>query len=293
MYFCGTSLRNIMRIFLPLLLAFAIGAPLGAVGQTEPKSNLLTAKDSLLLTVESGVKLIHHLVKPKETLFSVAQYYGLSLEELYELHPEYQTDPVLKIGVLISIPIPNRAITRYKGKNFKTAQFVPIFYVVQAGDNLFQICKRYFNMPVDTILQRNLLKSESIYPGQLLHMGWMGVEGIRAEWRTSMAPTTGGEHRQRYETEKRSRKEVVSQGVCFWQRNSNEKGDLYALHREAVIGTVMAVTNPMSRKTVYAKVIGRIPSGYESNIEVVLSPAAARQIGARDPRFFVKVRFLR
>ncbi|MEZ4942568.1 MAG: LysM peptidoglycan-binding domain-containing protein [Saprospiraceae bacterium] len=282
-----------MRKLLPLLLAIAISAPYGAAGQTESKSNLLTAKDSLLLTVESGLKLIHHLVKPKETLFSVARYYGLSLEELYALHPEFQTDPVLKVGVLISIPIPNRAITRYKSKNFKAAQFVPIFYVVQAGDNLFQICKRYFNMPVDTILQRNQLKSEGIYPGQLLLMGWMGVEGIRAEWRTSMAPVSGGEHRQRYETEKRSRKEVVSQGVCFWQHNSNEKGDLYALHREAVIGTVMAVTNPMSRKTVYAKVIGRIPSGYESNIEVVLSSAAARQIGARDPRFFVKVRFLR
>ncbi|MBL7774392.1 MAG: hypothetical protein JNK89_00225 [Saprospiraceae bacterium] len=49
----------------------------------------------------------------------------------------------------------------------------------------------------------------------------------------------------------------------------------------------------MSRKTVYARVIGRIPSGYESNVEVVLSPAAARQIGARDPQFFVKLRFLR
>jgi len=47
----------------------------------------------------------------------------------------------------------------------------------------------------------------------------------------------------------------------------------------------------MSSRTLYAKVIGRIPEGYERNIEVVLSPEAARKLGARDPRFFVKTKY--
>ncbi len=282
-----------MYKLLPLLLPLAISWPAPAFPQNSAETRLLEPTDSLLLTVESGVKTIHHLVKPKQTLFSLSRFYGLSLQEIYELHPEFQTDPVLKTGALISIPIPNRAIRRYKGKTFKAAKFAPIYYVVQAGDNLFQISKRYFDMPVDSVIARNGLKSQSIHPGQLLHVGWIGLEGIRAEWRGSIAPVSGGMHQQQFEEGKKHRKEVVSQGVCFWQRDSNEKGDLYALHREAAIGTVIAVTNPMSRKTVYARVIGRIPSGYESNVEVVLSPAAARQIGARDPQFFVKLRFLR
>lgn len=282
-----------MRILLPLLLLWNLVQPVVAVGQSTPGNSLLTPQDTVLLTVDGERKLVHHLVKPKQTLFSVARFYGLSLEELYELHPEFRTNPVLKAGTLIGIPVPNRAIRRYKGKGFKDVNFARIYYVVQPGDNLFQIAKRYFSMPVDTIKQRNRLQNESIYPGQLLHMGWFGLEGIQAGWRKSLAPTSGGTHKQQYEEEKKSRKEVVSQGVCSWQKDSNEKGDLYALHREAAIGTVMAVTNPMSRRTVYAKVIGRIPDGYESNVEVVLSAAAARYIGARDPRFFVKVRFLR
>ena len=68
---------------------------------------------------------------------------------------------------------------------------------------------------------------------------------------------------------------------------------MYALHREAAIGTVIQVINPMGGHPVYAKVIGRIPEGYERNIEVVLSPEAARKIGARDPKFFVRVKFLK
>jgi LysM repeat protein len=283
-----------MRIS-PLLLILALCGPAFLQGQAASGTgSLLSPKDSVLLTVNNSQKLIHHIVKPKQTLFALAKFYGLSLEELYTFHPEFQTDPVLRVGMLVSIPIPNRAIRRYKGTNFAPAKFAPIYYVVQQGDNLFQICKRHFSMPVDSIKSRNNLKSEQLYPGQLLHVGWLGLEGISADWRTPAAPpTTDQAHQQRYDEAKKNNKEVASQGVCFWQKDSNEKGDLYALHREAAIGSVMAVTNPMSRRTVYAKVIGRIPVGYASNIEVVLSAAAARQIAARDPRFFVKVRYLR
>ncbi|MEQ1746061.1 MAG: LysM peptidoglycan-binding domain-containing protein [Saprospiraceae bacterium] len=283
-----------MYTTLPLLLISLIGTG-GLLAQPNtPVGNLLTPKDSVLLTINNSQKLIHHIVKPKQTLFSLAKYYGLSLEELYALHPEFQTNPALRAGTLVSIPIPNRAIRRYKGMNFDPAKFAPIYYVVQPGDNLFQICKRHFSMPVDSIRVRNNMRNEQIKPGQLLLIGWMGLEGISADWRTPAAPPiTGQTHQLRYDEEKKARNEIITQGVCFWQRDSNEKGDLYALHREANIGTVMAVNNPMSRRTVYAKVIGRIPAGYGSNIEVVLSPAAARQIGARDPRFFVKIRYLK
>ncbi|MCC6458968.1 MAG: LysM peptidoglycan-binding domain-containing protein [Saprospiraceae bacterium] len=303
-----------MRYSLPLLLAIALAGPVGSAAQTGASNgapsktaatqappaaktaspaSLLTPQDSVFLTVENGNKIIHHHVKPKQTLFALAQFYGLSLQELYEIHPEFQTAPTLKVESVISIPVPNRVIRRYKGKNFSPAKFASIYYVVGVGDNLFGICKRHFNMPVDTIMKRNRMKSENIRPGQRIHMGWMSLDGVEASWRSSVAPTTGGTYQLRFDEDKKSHKEMVSQGVCFWQRDSNEKGDLYALHREAGIGTVMAVTNPMSRRTVFAKVIGRIPAGYESNIEVILSPAAARQIGARDPRFFVKLRFLR
>jgi rare lipoprotein A (peptidoglycan hydrolase) len=68
---------------------------------------------------------------------------------------------------------------------------------------------------------------------------------------------------------------------------------LYALHRDAAIGTIISVTNPMSNRTVYAKVIARVPDGYERNVEVILSPEAARKIGALDPKFFVKVKYFK
>lgn len=281
---------------MPLFIAIFMVLP--GFGQTtsppkEPVAPLLTNKDSLFLTVAEGKKYVQHPVKAKQTLFSLGRYYGLSLQELYECNTQFRTDPTLHVGSKVKIPIPNRALKRYKNSKFVVSRNVPVYYVVQPGDNLYQICKRNFGMPVDSILKRNKLKDNSIRPGQLLLVAWMGVDGVPAEWRPVRTFTKSDALKSRFEEEKGRKKERVSQGVCFWQKDSKEKGDLYAMHREADIGTIMAVTNPMGGRTVYAKVIGRIPSGYESNIEVILSPEAARNLGARDPRFFVKVKFLR
>ncbi|MFN0212778.1 MAG: LysM peptidoglycan-binding domain-containing protein [Saprospiraceae bacterium] len=254
---------------------------------------LLTSRDSILLTVEDGKKYIHHPIKPKQTLFSISRYYNIGLEELFDLNPSFRYDPTLHVGDRVKIPIPNKAIKRYKSSSFVASANTGIYYVVQQGDNLYQISKRYFEMPVDSIAKRNRLKNNSIRPGQRLLMGWMGTEGIHADWRPAQPATESDALKTQYNNGKKNKKEIAGQGVCFWPKDSKEKGSLYALHHEAAVGSIILVNNPMGNRTVYAKVIGRIPEGYERNIEVVLSPEAARKLGARDPRFFVKTKYFK
>ncbi|MEY3194887.1 MAG: hypothetical protein RIQ78_984 [Bacteroidota bacterium] len=283
-----------MKMILPLLTLLLFYAAEKGVSQValEPL-RLLTSRDSLLLRVDNGKKFVLHPVKPKQTLFSIARFYSLSLEELIENNTELRNEPTLKTGTKVTIPIPNKAIRRYKGNGFKSPDFISIYYVVLPGDNLYQICKRYFDMPVDSIAKRNRLKDYQLKPGQRLHIGWMGVEGIHADWRPTVTGTELGTLKERFLNDQKDRPLIERQGVCFWQKNSKEKGDLYALHRDAAIGTIISVTNPMSNRTVYAKVIARVPEGYERNIEIILSPEAARKIGALDPKFFVKVKYIK
>ncbi len=284
-----------MRQTLPLIVCcfFAFLSAISAQKDSkETQTALLSAKDTLLLKVTNGKKFVMHPVKAKQTFYSISKYYSLSLEELYEHNPQFRSDPTLRVGSQVKIPIPNLAIKRYKTKKFTASQNVPIYYVVQEGDNLYQICKRNFGMEVDSVIKRNKLKGTAIKPGQYLLVAWMGTEGVKQEWRPAKQSAQSSALKTQYEQEKTKHKEVDSQGVCSWQKDSKEKGDLYALHREASIGTIIQVINPMGG-TVYAKVIGRIPEGYERNIEVVLSPEAAKKIGARDPKFFVKVKFLK
>jgi LysM repeat protein len=287
---------HIMSIYKPLFICFLSLWTVITYGQSAEKERVtpvLTFKDTLLLTVEAGKKVVYHPVKSKQTLFSISKFYSLSLEDLYDYNQGFRTDPTLRTGTRIKIPIPNKAIMRYKTANFKGWRAAPIYYVVQDGDNLFQICKRHFAMPVDTIMKRNKMKSQNIRPGQLILMGWMSTDGILPEWRPVKPVTESNTLKTRFETDKKKHKEQDAQGVCFWQRDSKEKGDLYALHRDALIGSIIAVTNPIYSRTIYAKVIGRIPDGYERNVELILSPEAARKIGAKDPRFFVKLKYLK
>ncbi len=281
-----------MRKTFPFLL-FCFFFPVLLRGQEERPSPLLNARDTLLLTVEDGKKFIHHPIKAKQTLFSISRYYNLGLDELFEINPAFRYDPSLRVGSRIKIPIPNKAIKRYKSSSFVASKNTSIYYVVQPGDNLYQISKRYFEMPIDSIAKRNRLKNNEIKPGQRLHIGWIGIEGVHAEWRPAQPTTASDVLKSRYQEEKKSKKEISAQGVCYWPKDSKEKGSLYALHRDAAIGTTIQVNNPMSNRIIFARVIGRIPEAYERNIEVILSPEAARNLGARDPRFFVKTTYLK
>lgn len=284
----STIMRKTLFFVLPLMfLEVSIHA------QEDQVAFSLNYRDSLLLTVENGRKIIHHTVKPRQTLFSISRFYSMDLEELYENNAFLRTNPTLRVGDIIKIPIPNKAIKRYKSSGFKNSENASIYYVVQPGDNLYQICKRFFEMPVDSIVKRNRLQNNNIRPGQRIHMGWMGVEGIHADWRSARATTESDVLKNRFKEESKNKKEISAQGVCFWPKDSKEKGALYALHRDAGIGTIINVQNPMTNRTVYAKVIGRIPEGYERNVEVVLSPEAARKLGARDPKFFVKTKYVK
>lgn len=265
-------------------------------GSTGDSLRYLTTKDTIFISVgEYDEKFFVHQIAEKQTLYSLAKFYGLSLEALYHYNP-YLRDKVLSISDPIKIPIPNRAILRYRNALVSSREYVPICYRVKPGDNLFRISKIFFRMPIDTIMQRNGLYSHNLQPGYILQMGWMSTEGIPEHFQRSRL-SYNDKMAMKFEELKLSEKkgERLEQGVAFWQKNSKQEvSDLYALHRRAPINTLIAIENPMKQRTVYAKVIGRIPdTAYGREVIVVLSPAVARQLGARDARFFVRVRYLK
>ena len=209
-----------MRQTLPLIVCsfFAFLSAISAQKDSkETQTALLSAKDTLLLKVTNGKKLVMHPVKAKQTFYSISKYYSLSLEELYEHNPQFRSDPTLRVGSQVKIPIPNLAIKRYKTKKFTTSQNVPIYYVVQEGDNLYQICKRNFGMEVDSVIKRNKLKGTAIKPGQYLLVAWMGTEGVKQEWRPAKQSAQSSARKTQYGQEKTNKKEiVVSHGVCIY-----------------------------------------------------------------------------
>lgn len=94
--------------------------------------------------------VVFYKVEPGDTLFKIADSFNTTVEEIVKLNNLPSTS--IKVGQLLEIPGDNN--------NFTT-------YTVVAGDNLYQIAKK-FNTTVDEIKRLNNLSSNLLSIGQVL-----------------------------------------------------------------------------------------------------------------------------
>lgn len=262
--------------------------------------NYLTPQDSVFLTVDvNNQKIIKHKFEKKQTMYSLAKFYGLEVVEVFYFNRELEKMNAIPVGSMINIPIPNKAIKRYQRNDFNPNKHAAIYYRVKKGDTLYHIAKRLFKMPIEDVQKRNNLPDNNIQPGQLLLVGWVSTDGVpREHRRTKPVPPewkTSQLNGNAYLQAKGIKKEYGERGVAAWSKNSKNTTDIYALHGSAPINSVIEVTNPMNKRTLFVKVTGR-PSNkvyYGTNVVIVLSKRAAQMLGARDPRFYVNIKYLR
>ena len=287
------------QVFANFALAFSIHLfslclPFPTFANQGDSTHYLTLKDTLFITLndQTGEKIFDHKIMKGQTLYGLARFYGLNEEELFPYNPTLKSNKV-GIGQVIHVPIPNAAIKRFKGENFKRWKYVPLIFVVKKKDNLYKIAKTLFHMPIDSVVKWNNLPDETIQPGQLLHVGWISLEGVSDTIRALRKGTVNirGKHLQiDFANQKKANEQ---KGAAFWQKNGNQNTDLYCLHRTAKVGSIIAIMHNMNNKTVYAKVIGKIPEkAYNDETIVIVAPSVAKLLGAKDEKFFVKVRFV-
>jgi LysM repeat protein len=284
-----------MKSFLWLFLCLFISFTAQATGDS---LRYLTPKDTIILLQGNyGEKIFKHQLEHKQTLFSLAKFYGLTLNELYYFNPSINPQVGAKVGTHISIPIPNRAILRYLNPEMNAGDFIKVYYEVQKGDNLYRLSKYTFKMPKEVIKQRNGLISESLKRGQLLHIGWMSLYGVPKVLREQHGGPMWDQSNSlgnTYAGEGYGKKERTHNGIANWPKDENLKSkDLYALHRSAKVNSTISITNPMTQKRVFAKVIGRVPPRYDDNVIAVVSPGVAKLLGAIDANFFVEIKYWR
>lgn len=86
-------------------------------------------------------------------------------------------------------------------------------------------------------------------------------------------------------------KVTYKNGVAYWNKNSTST-ELFIMHDEAKINTQIELYNPIVNKRIIATVVARIPqNAYPSDINLVLSPAVAKNLGAFDSRFYVEMKY--
>jgi LysM domain len=275
----------------------------GAICQAPVK--LLTHKDTLFLSFNTkGEKLVEHKVKSGQTYFSISKYYGLTDEQLKSYNPKINKE-VAKDDI-ITVKIPNSSITRFQKKNFVRWKFAPICYKVKKGDNLFNIAKTHFKMPIDSIKKKNNITTE-IHEGMVLNVGWFNLDGVKTVVKTEPDPKDTSQtkvvtppkvtdklqedYSSKFMNQGGSVKTI--KGKAFWQKNSYRSNDYLCMHRKARVNSYVRFTNPMNGKIAYAKVTARMnDKSYSEQVMVVLSPSLAKYLGAVDQNFFIKMEYL-
>jgi hypothetical protein len=257
--------------------------------------NYLTAKDTIFVQLdEFNNGIFKHQMAKGQTMYSLAKFYGIKLEVLYNFNPDLPSDGSLPKDATIKVVIPDSAIVDWK-QAWPRKNFAPVFYTVKHGDSFYKVAKTYFGLQPDTLKSRLYLKSTELRTGQRIQVGWLSTKGI-PEALQAVNRNPMGLHmmalQQAFNGEKLVKKTRIQNGAAYWQREKKGTNDYFALHRTAALGSVIQVTNPLKKKTVYAKVIARVPEqAYGDDIVVVLSPSVAKLLGARDPKFFVELKF--
>jgi LysM repeat protein len=178
-------------------------------------------------------------------------------------------------------------------------------YKVGAGETLYSIAKR-FGTTVDDITATNKLTS-TITPGQVLTIR-SGVpatppppppvvhpvdSALAKRDSTYVASPADSLADKRAGNAKYGLYEKNEKGVATWMDDAGlDPNKKLILHRTAPLGTVMRITNPMTGKSTFAKVVGRFTDNQSNQgVMIVMTKNVAEAIGAIDKRFHVTISY--
>ncbi|MGB4773960.1 MAG: LysM peptidoglycan-binding domain-containing protein [Daejeonella sp.] len=253
----------------------------------------------------NGKKTIIHQVEVKETYYSIARKYMVSPLTIIQFNSNAPLQPGITIKVPTDRPFVQETNTATNNPAIYTGKSTLVEYKVGVKETLYSISRK-FNTTVEELKSLNNLTDNSLTVGQVIKVKY-GNSPTPIINTTQVIPkpaTAGSENpptkldstvnaidRLRLPPAKYGLREVDERGVATWIDDENmEPGKMLALHGTAQIGTIVKITNPMTGKTTFAKVVGKFsPNESTKDVLIVLSKAAADALGALDKRFQVSL----
>ncbi len=264
--------------------------------------------DSVGVENLNGKKVVLHKLDPKDNYYSIGRRYNVKPNTIIQ----FNNNAPLIIGNVIKVPtdlpFTQAAASASAQYNKPAAQQTTAAsangtiiqqYKVSAGETLYAIARR-FNTTVDDITSLNGLTSTSLSAGQILKVR-NGVPEpvavqhpvVKRDSTIVVLTTDSGTIDRRGGPNKFGLFEKSEKGVATWIDDpSLDAGKKLALHRTAPIGTVIKITNPMTGRTTFAKVVGRInDSEATKDVIIVMTKNVAESIGALDKRVHVNISY--
>ncbi|MEO6850620.1 MAG: LysM peptidoglycan-binding domain-containing protein [Mucilaginibacter sp.] len=270
--------------------------------------------DSVGVENQNGKKVILHKLDPKDNYYSIGRRYNVAPKLIIA----FNNNAKMTIGTIIKVPTdrpfveqthivqkpapvapPTNQPNANTGKDGTATQ-----YKVSVGETLYAISKR-FGTTVEDIMNLNGLKSNDIHPGEILlvkaNSSGQPIPPVHAadtivakrDSTTMVATQDSSNAEHRFNTNKYGLYEKDEKGVATWMDDDGlDPNRKLVLHRTAPIGTVIKITNIMTNRTTFAKVVGRFTDNEQTkDVIIVMTKGVAESLGALDKRFQVTLSY--
>ncbi len=257
------------------------------------------APDSVGTEVINEEVHIIHRIERKETYYALSRRYQIPVNRIMEVNNK----KALKPGDTVKVPTGRQrsaaanSSPQHAPKPDQEQQKVLTEYKVGKKETLYAISRR-FGTTVDAIKEMNDLRTDALREGMMLKIPNADYREPAPEIPepsvlidTTSAPALTPE--QMIAANRYGIREKQEKGIGVWINDLETDGKSnLALHKTAPIGTILKITNPMTRNVTYAKVVGKFTDTADTkDAIVVLSKSAATYIGALDRKFLIEIAY--
>lgn len=253
---------------------------------------LFNPKDTVFIGCIEGRYFLYHIVKKEENLGSIALKYGTTVAALKDING--MTGNQLIEKKIIKIPVQYEHIkSPGKVRPFEKNNYVPIFYKVKKGDTLYRLFRIYFPRDSAEINKINLIKSNIIKIDSKLLIGYFPMQSIKnASTDIVFQPNIKKDTLSLNVDNSKIILVSVSGAAQTFDSPIEKTPYSFVLSNKIPEDSVVEITNPMSKKRLTGKVIGKIPPGkYPLDILLLISKKDALDLGFLDLKFFVSVKY--
>ncbi|MGE8291084.1 MAG: LysM peptidoglycan-binding domain-containing protein [Sphingobacterium sp.] len=259
--------------------------------------------DSVGTEIVNGEEFVLFKIEKGDNYYQLSKKYKTTVGQLTQING----NGTLSIGQIIKVPTGRKPAPIVNKTPVNTAQQNPndpqqgfTAYIVGEKETLYAISKR-FGITVEDIKKANNLKNNTIGGGMKLMIPNQPLPPERPKLiepkgiEVVVPDSTNDDDKEENQisTNRYGIREKAERGIGVWIDGLSSQGTSnLALHKSAPVGTILKITNPMTKSVTYAKVVGKFNDNAENqNAIVVLSKSAAASIGALDKRFQVEIAY--
>jgi LysM repeat protein len=207
-----------------------------------------------------------HTVAEKETMFSIARQYGITVDQLKQWNNLASNE--LKIGqaLVVSNTTESKGLQKSSGSGTVEKEIRKDDAKVQSQITKSEELKKTTTVVADA-------KKETVNSG-------VNKEAVREQpnIRISESVTNGDE--------------ILESGIAELIEGTEGNRKYLALHRTAPVGTILKVRNEMNNREVFVRVMGKLQdTALTDKCIIRISKSAYDRLGAIDPKFRVEVTY--